>query len=449
MTRIVAPPDSAGTPPPTAARDPYAVLRNRDVALYLMGRLVASLGQQMLTVAVGWELYERTHSALALGLVGLTQTTPMVLFTLPAGHVADNHDRKRIIVLMSLILACASLGLSLISALGAHVFWTYFCLFAAGTARTFLWPASSAFLPQLVSRQDFSRAVAWSSGSFQLSSVAGPAAGGALIALTHHAAPVYAVNAAAALICLTLISFVRRRHTAAAKEKMTAQSLIVGFKFVFTSPIILGTITLDLFAVLLGGATALLPVYAKDILAVGPTGLGFLQAALPMGSLVCARCWRTGRRCRKPGGRCSWRSQGSGWPRLPLAAHAGSGSPCSCSSRAGRWTTSASLCGTRWCNCSRPMKSAGASPPSTASLSAPRTSWADSSPDWWPIGSARLSPSSPAGWGPFWWCSRWRSSGREFGSMGGWMRRVAPALKRETGFGTPERNGQELLMLHK
>jgi MFS family permease len=191
-------------------------------------------------------------------------------------------------MLMSLILACASLGLSLISALGAHVFWTYFCLFAAGTARTFLWPASSAFLPQLVSRQDFSRAVAWSSGSFQLSSVAGPAAGGALIALTHHAAPVYAVNAAAALICLTLISFVRRRHTAAAKEKMTAQSLIVGFKFVFASPIILGTITLDLFAVLLGGATALLPVYAKDILAVGPTGLGFLQAALPMGSLVCA-----------------------------------------------------------------------------------------------------------------------------------------------------------------
>ena len=288
MTEHGAPPDSAGTPPLTAAQEPYAVLRNRDVALYLMGRLVAALGQQMLTVAVGWELYERTHSALALGLVGLTQMAPMLLFTLPAGHVADNHDRKRIIVLMSSVLACASLGLTLISALGAPVFWTYFCLFVAGTARTFLWPASSAFLPQLVSRQDFSRAVAWSSGSFQLSTVAGPAAGGALIALTHQAAPVYAVNTAAALICLTLISFVRRRPTAAAKEKMTADSLIVGFKFVFASPIILGTITLDLFAVLLGGATALLPVYAKDILAVGPTGLGFLQAALPMGSLVCA-----------------------------------------------------------------------------------------------------------------------------------------------------------------
>ena len=281
-------PGSNGAPPPAAGHDPYVVLRNRDVVLYLGGRLVASLGQQMLTVAVGWELYERTHSALALGLVGLTQMLPMILFTLPAGHVADNHDRKRIIVLMNFVIACASLGLTLISALGANVFWIYFCLFLAGTARTFVWPASSAFLPLLVSRKDFSRAVAWSSGSFQLSSVAGPAAGGALIALTHHAAPVYAFNAAAAVICLTLISFVRGRHTVATREKMTARSLVVGFKFVFASPIILGTITLDLFAVLLGGATALLPVYAKDILQAGATGLGFLQAALPMGSLLCA-----------------------------------------------------------------------------------------------------------------------------------------------------------------
>jgi MFS family permease len=288
MNDLEAAPDLTATPPPAAAPDPYAVLRNRDVVLYLVGRLFASFGQQMLTVAVGWELYERTHSALALGLVGLTQMLPMVLFTLPAGHVADNHDRQRIIVLMTLVIGCASLGLTLISALGAPVFWIYFCLFLAGVARTFLWPASSAFLPHLISRRDFSRAVTWSSGSFQLSSVGGPAAGGALIALTHHAAPVYAFNTAAALICLTLISCVRRRHTVAVKEKMTVGRLVVGFQFVFASPIILGTITLDLFAVLLGGATALLPVYAKDILNAGPTGLGFLQAALPTGSLLCA-----------------------------------------------------------------------------------------------------------------------------------------------------------------
>jgi MFS family permease len=235
---------------------------------------------------------------------------PMVLFTLPAGHLADNINRKRIIILTTFLLACASFGLTLISAFEAQVIWIYFCLFVAGSARTFLWPASSAFLPHLVSRQDFSKAVTWSSGSFQLSSVLGPAAGGLLIALTHHAAPVYGVNAAASLLCLALIACVRRTHTVAAREPMSLRGLLVGFHFVFASPIILGTITLDLFAVLLGGATALLPIYAKDILHNVPLGLGFvqtelqrwfnlrvdmaalrlglLQASLPLGSLVCA-----------------------------------------------------------------------------------------------------------------------------------------------------------------
>jgi MFS family permease len=271
-----------------ATADPYAVLRNRDLMLYLVGRFMASLGQQMLTVAVGWELYERTNSAFALGMVGLTQMLPMVLFTLPAGHVADNYSRKRIIIAMTAVIALASAGLTLISLRRVDVFWIYFCLFAAGSARTFLWPASSAFMPQLVSRQQFSKAVTWSSGSFQLSSVAGPAAGGALIALTGHAAPVYALNAVAGLICLLLVSLVRHTHVVAAREPMTFGSLIAGFRFVFASRVILGTITLDLFAVLLGGATALLPVYAKDLLHAGPTGLGLLQAALPMGSLFCA-----------------------------------------------------------------------------------------------------------------------------------------------------------------
>src|SRR6266446_9000727 len=129
-------------PPPLApVHDPYAVLRDRDLLLYLIGRFVSSLGQQMLTVAVGWELYERTNLALALGLVGLVQMLPMVLFTLPAGHVADNHDRKRIIILMTFVIACASAGLTLISLLKVDVFWIYSCLFVAGTARTFLWPA--------------------------------------------------------------------------------------------------------------------------------------------------------------------------------------------------------------------------------------------------------------------------------------------------------------------
>lgn len=270
------------------AAQPYAILRNRDFVLYLVGRFIASLGQQMLTVAVGWELYERTQSALALGLVGLTQMVPMILLTLPAGHVADSFNRKRIILGMTLLIIISSIGLTVISALRAPVFWTYFCLLCAGTARTFLWPASSAFLPQLVPRRNFSRAVTWSMGSFHLSSVVGPAAGGALIALWHSAAVVYGLNATAAIACFVLLSLVRDKRVTPAREEMSLANLAAGFKFVFANKIIFGTITLDLFAVLLGGATALLPVFAKDILRSGPTGLGLLQAALPMGSLLSA-----------------------------------------------------------------------------------------------------------------------------------------------------------------
>lgn len=267
---------------------PHGLLRNRNFVLYLISRLIASLGQQMLTVAVGWEIYERTHSALALGLVGLTQMVPMVLGTLPAGHVADNYDRKRIILWMTMAASVASVGLTAISAFRAPVLFIYLCLFIAGTARTFLWPASAAFMPSLVPRQVFSRAVTWNTGSFHLSSVVGPAAGGGLIALTRSATLVYALNALALVACFILISAVRSRPAALEKEKMTRRSLIAGFKFVFANPVILGTISLDMFAVLLGGATALLPVYAKDILSVGPTGLGLLQAALPIGALITA-----------------------------------------------------------------------------------------------------------------------------------------------------------------
>jgi len=282
---------SASPPPETG--DPYEVFRNRDFRFYLIGRFVAAMGGQMLTVAVGWELYQKTKSALPLGLVGLSQMIPMLLFTLPAGHVADNYNRKQIILLTNLVIACACLGLTIISYIGAPVGWVYLFLFLAGAARTFLWPASSAFLPHLVPRHLFARAVNWNSSSFQLSSVAGPAAGGALIAFTKRfwpasAWPVYAITTVALLVCVLLISLVRRDHVVAVRERMSLRSLVVGFRFVFASPIILGTITLDLFAVLLGGATALLPMYAEEILKVGPAGLGLLQAALPSGSLACA-----------------------------------------------------------------------------------------------------------------------------------------------------------------
>jgi MFS family permease len=279
---------SASSGAESSADTPYAVLRNRNYLFYLIGRLIASFGQQMLTVAVGWELYERTHSAMALGMVGLTQMIPMLLFTLPAGHLADTANRKHIILSMTLVTAVGSFGLMVASLLEAHVFWTYGCLFVMGAARTFMWPSSSAFLPQLVPREQFAKAVTWNSSSFQLSSVAGPAIGGAVLALTRNAAVIFAFDTLAVLTCFTLISFIQYQRNETQREPMTLRRLLAGFQFVFETRVISGIITLDMFAVLLGGATSLLPVYAKDILHVGPSGLGLLQAALPGGSLVCA-----------------------------------------------------------------------------------------------------------------------------------------------------------------
>jgi len=274
--------------PPDRGTSPYAVLRNRDFLLYAVGRFVASFGQQMLTVAVGWELYERTGSALALGFTGLTQFLPMVAMTLPAGHFADTRSRKGIIVVAQAMMAAASLGLALISWRQAPVALVYVCLLLSGVARTFHWSASASFLPLLVSREEFPRALNWSSSTFQFSAVTGPAIAGLLIGWLNSALIVYLFNALAAVVCLALIACVRTHHKPVVKETLSLKTLLGGFHFVFNHRIILGMISLDLFAVLFGGADMLLPIYAKDILHVGPRGLGWLRAALPAGSLLCA-----------------------------------------------------------------------------------------------------------------------------------------------------------------
>ncbi|MCC6822997.1 MAG: MFS transporter [Verrucomicrobia subdivision 3 bacterium] len=275
-------------PHPNQKPDGYAVLRNRDLRVYLTGRLIAIIGQQMFAMALGWELYERTGSARALGFVGLTQVVPMLVCTLPAGHFADRYNRKRIIVLMTLILAAVNLALAGISATRAPVLLIYLCLIVSGTTKTFMWAASASFLPQLVERKDLSRAVTWSSTTFQIGSITGPAVGGIVLHFTHHAAWIYGLNALATVICALLVNQVRLHHVAVLAEKFSIKTLLTGFSFVFTNRIILGIITLDMFAVLLGGATALLPVYAKEILHVGPYGLGMLQAALPVGAILCS-----------------------------------------------------------------------------------------------------------------------------------------------------------------
>ena len=267
---------------------PYAVFKNRDFSFYLVGRFLASFGQQMVVPVLGWDIYERTHSAMALAFIGLSQFLPMILMTLPAGHVADRHDRRKVMLAMQGIMTLAAVGLVLVSALHTHIAWIYACLVTFGVARTFQWSASASFLPRLVSREEFPQAVSWSSSSFQFSSVVGPAVGGAMVALTHSAITVYILYACAAAICFVLISLMRTQHQPVSVGEVSLQWLLGGFRFVFDNPLMLAAITLDLFAVLFGGATALLPIYAKDILKVGPMGLGFLQASLPFGSLACA-----------------------------------------------------------------------------------------------------------------------------------------------------------------
>jgi len=240
-------------------------------------------------VAIDWELYERTHSALPLAFVGLSLMIPMILCTLPAGHFADTFSRKKIILIATLVLGLASVGLTLSSALNAPIAWIYVCLAVIGTARTFLWPASAAFVTSLVSRHQLARAVTFSSATFQISSVAGPAACGLVIILAHHTAwAVYALNAIASFICLGLVWQIKHVHKIKAPEPMTARSLVEGFRFVYENKIILGTLTLDLFAVLLGGAVTLLPIYAKDIFHRGPEGLSWLRDAMPVGAVICA-----------------------------------------------------------------------------------------------------------------------------------------------------------------
>lgn len=281
--------NDSSNPDAPAGTHPYDVLRNSNFVRYLLGRFIANSGQQMFAMAVGWEIYERTGSAMALGLVGLTQVIPMFLLTLPAGHFADNHSRKQIIMITVSVTAAANVGLAVISAFNAPVALMYLCLFVSSCARTFGGAAIASFLPQLVERQMFSRAVTWNSGMFQLSSIIGPSFGGILVAaFGHRAWPIYAINALAALSFCALLGSIKVQQIIALKEKMTFQNLLTGFRFVFSTRIVFGVITLDMFAVLLGGATALLPVYAKEILHAGPRGLGFLQAALPLGAVLCA-----------------------------------------------------------------------------------------------------------------------------------------------------------------
>src|SRR4051794_17826087 len=268
--------------------DPYAALRYRDFRLLALGSFVSSLGSQMVSVAIGWELYERTHSSFALGLVGLAQVIPVLLLSLHAGHAADRYNRKGIVLGTQLLLALCSVGLAALSYTAGPVWMIYSCLFLIGVARAYNGPASGTLLPQTVPAEEYTNAATWSSSSWQLAAVFGPALGGFVIAVQHQAGLVYIIDALAALAFVLLLTAMRGRQVPRSAEAATLKSLAAGVQFVRRDQIILAMITLDLFAVLLGGATTLLPIFAKDILQVGPTGLGWLRAAPSVGAMVVA-----------------------------------------------------------------------------------------------------------------------------------------------------------------
>lgn len=242
----------------------------------------------MLSFAIGWELWLRTHDPFSLGLVGLVQVVPVILLSLPGGHLADQYNRKRIVFIMQTLLAFCSLALAYLSFTEGPILWIYACLLGIGIARAFYDPAASTLLPQTVPPNLFTSAATWSSSAWQFAAIVGPAVAGVIAAVVGSVTIIYVFDAFAAFVFIALISLIQGRELALARKSATLESLAEGWRFIRDTRVILAAITLDMFAVLFGGAVALLPVYATDILKVGAVGLGWMRAAPSIGAILMA-----------------------------------------------------------------------------------------------------------------------------------------------------------------
>ena len=265
--------------------DAYSSFRLRDYRLLLTGAFLSNFGLQMLSLAVSWDLYTQTRSALVLGNVGFVQVAPFVFLSLFAGHFADRHDRRTIMLLTQVLY----LAVSLVLVFSFHsVFLIYSCLFLTAVARTFQGPARGAILPQIVSKEVLGNAITWNSSAQEIANVAGPALAGLLLAITGSRT-VYVLQCAFAL--LTLLCFVSIQSRTAEKTEASLRdngSFLDGLRFVRDNKLILSAVSLDLFGVLFGGAVALLPIFAVDILHAGPRALGWLRAAPSVGAVLMA-----------------------------------------------------------------------------------------------------------------------------------------------------------------
>jgi MFS family permease len=295
-----------------AAHDPYEALRHRDFRLLLPGSLLASVGSEMQNMAVGWELYQRTGSAMALGLAGLVLFLPVFFLSLPAGHAADRYSRKGILLGALGLMAISSLGLAALSITEGPVPLAYGCLLLAGISQAFSMPARWSLLPQVVPAGALTNAVTWYSTGWQIAAMVGPALGGGVIGFTGGAAGAYVLAVGCALGSAGLAAGLRPPVVLRTAAEMSLGSLLAGLRFVWQTKLILAAITLDLFAVLLGGATALLPIFARDILDVDSVGLGWLRAAPPLGALLMAVVLAHRRPFRRPGRALLWAVAGFG-----------------------------------------------------------------------------------------------------------------------------------------
>jgi MFS family permease len=272
--------------PEPGRHDPIQSLRHPEYRWFLLGNLALSMATQIQTVVLGWQVYELTGDPLSLGLVGLAEAIPFLLLTLYGGHLADIRDRRGICMASQAVLTATALGLFALNLRGpvGATFWLYGAQVVGGVARAFLRPAYQALAADLVPRQAYANASTWRSGMFHISMVAGPALGGLLI---RHGYPVsYGVEAALMLLGSLYFLAVKPRPAPAADPGSVLARLREGIVFVFKEKVVLGALSLDLFAVLFGGAPALLPIFAKDILRVGEVGYGWLRAAPAVGSIL-------------------------------------------------------------------------------------------------------------------------------------------------------------------
>ena len=266
----------------------------------------------MINVAVGWLLYERTGNAWALGLVGAVELAPILFLMVAAGNAADRFPRRNIGIAAHALLTVAAAGLAVVSAQDGPTWVIYSLLALVGTARAFSAPAVNTILPQLLEPAEFANANAWLATTYQLASIVGPAAGGLLMAVTGGATAAFVAAAAGQGLFVMMLLRMPVRLPVSTSSQRSARDVFAGFRFVRANPLFLAAITLDLFAVLFGGAVALLPIFAKDILQVGPAGLGWLRAAPGLGAMTMALVTTRLKPWPRPGVALLWAVAGFG-----------------------------------------------------------------------------------------------------------------------------------------